>query len=329
MDVIRSGLDACPFGLTGYGFDHYIVGSPGNAVLALARYWLDNATVIAGVEERYPERCCQVRYEDLVQDPEAVMRDVYAFIGAGPAPGVAQTCFSGERERFGPADHKIWATSAISGDSVGRGESVPATLIPPPVTDSINELAARLGYLPVDAEWGTPGSPADPRVPDTIGSLARSAGPPADGMAAAWSGPLAYFLRSRLAGTDEQFASRWEPHAGEKFLVVSRAVTGGREAGWLVDIAARTVTADDGQADDAAWSVLGTPETWQAVTGGRLNLHMALRRCDVRYCSAGAESPLLSQTRIAMLADLLGLSSWTHAGPARQDTAPPVAATAR
>ena len=47
MDTIRSGLDACPLGLNGYGFDPYIAGSPGNAVLALARYWLDHATAIA------------------------------------------------------------------------------------------------------------------------------------------------------------------------------------------------------------------------------------------------------------------------------------------
>ncbi len=185
MDVIRSGLDACPWGLTGYGFDPYIVGSPGNAVLALARYWLDNATLINQVEQAQPRRCHRIRYEDLVEDPEDVMRGVYEFIGVRPAPGVAQACFSGDRERFGPADHKIWATSKISGDSVGRGESVPAGLILPPVTAAINELAAPLGYLPVDAGWGTPGRAADPRVPDTIRGRAVPAGSaPAPGSAA-------------------------------------------------------------------------------------------------------------------------------------------------
>jgi hypothetical protein len=59
------------------------------------------------------------------------MRAAYAFIGVPPAPGVARACFTSDRERFGPADHKIWATSEISGDSVGRGESVPAGLIAP------------------------------------------------------------------------------------------------------------------------------------------------------------------------------------------------------
>src|SRR5215831_19962202 len=37
MDVIASGIEACPWGLNGFGFDPYAAASPGNAVLALAR----------------------------------------------------------------------------------------------------------------------------------------------------------------------------------------------------------------------------------------------------------------------------------------------------
>jgi Sulfotransferase family len=336
MDVIRSGLDACPWGLSGYGFDQYIVGSPGNAVLALARYWLDNATQIAGAEQAHPERCHRVRYEDLVEDPEGVMARVYAFIGVGAAPGVARGCFSGERERFGPGDHKIWATSAVSAGSVGSGESVPAAMIPPQVTASINELAGTLGYLPVDAEWGTPGRPADPRVPGTVTIPALPATPPGSEPASG-SSPLRELLRSRLERLDGQFASRWDSCAADKFLVVSRIAAGGREARWLVDLAAQTITADDGPAsdddeqaddDDAAWSILGSPDAWQAVAAGQLNLHTALRRCDLRYCTTGEDSPLLTQTRVAMLTDLLGLSSWRQADPARRDTAAAAAAAA-
>jgi hypothetical protein len=32
MDVIASGIEACPWGLNGYGFDPYIASSPGNAL---------------------------------------------------------------------------------------------------------------------------------------------------------------------------------------------------------------------------------------------------------------------------------------------------------
>lgn len=323
MDVIRSGLDACPWGLNGYGFDQYIVGSPGNSVLALARYWLDNATLISKVEQEQPERCHRVRYEDLVTDPEEVMREVYAFLGVRPAPGVARACFSGDRERFGPADHKIWATSQITGDSVGRGESVPAGLILPHVTDAINELAATLGYLPIDADWGAPGRAADPRVPDTIHDLAApSGGGPAPG-----SGPLEECLRSRLESTDGRFASRWESCAAEKFLIVSRTATGGGETQWLVDVAARTITVEDGAAeseageDNVTWSILGAPQAWEAVLSGQLNLHAALRHNDLRYCPADTDSPVVGQTRITMLGDLLGLGAWAQADAALRDTA--------
>jgi protein-tyrosine sulfotransferase len=323
MDVIRSGLDACPWGLNGYGFDQYIVGSPGNAVLALARYWLDNATMIREVEKEHPGHCHRVRYEDLVADPEGVMREVYEFIGVGPAPGVAGACFSGERERFGPADHKIWATSQVSGDSVGRGESVPTGLIVPPVTAAINELAATLGYLPVDAGWGTPGRAADPRVPDTIrGPAALPGGGPAPGSEA-----LEQSLRSRLDAAGERFPGQWQTCAAGKFLIVSRTVTGGSETQWLVDAAARTITIeneadDDGtDDDDVTWSILGSPQAWQAVLTGQLNLQAALRHNDLRYCPAGTDSPVTSHARIAMLADLLGPGAWAQADAARPDTA--------
>jgi hypothetical protein len=318
MDVIRSGVDACPWGLNGYGFDQYIVGSPGNAVLALARYWLDNASVIHEVEKEKPDHCHRVRYEDLVEDPEGVMQEIYSFIGVQPAPGVAEACFSGDRERFGPADHKIWATSEISGDSVGRGESVPAGLIVPQVTEAINELAATLGYLPVDAEWGTPGRAADPRVPDTIrGRATSSAGGSAPGAQALEEG-----LRARLESTGERVAGQWEPCPDKKFLLVARTASGGAETQWLVDAAARTITmeaaedhtADDHEVDDqqnddddVTWSILGTPQTWDAVLTGQLNLQSALRHNELRYCPAGDDSPIVSQTRIEMLADLFGL----------------------
>lgn len=321
MDMIRSGLEACPFGLNGYGFDQYIGGSPGNAVLALARYWLDNATAIAAVEEAHPQMCHRVRYEDLVEDPEGVMREVYAFLGVGPAPGVAQACFSGERERFGPADFKIWATSSVNGDSVGRGESVPVGLIPPPIIGAINELAGKLGYLPVDAEWGTPGRPSDPRDPATVNgsAVAQSLLPGAASVPGADA--LEQWVRSRVESAGAQVARRWESCSAEKFALVSRIATGGSEAQWAVDIRSRSVVPDDGQDEGVTWSLLASPETWQAIRAGRVNLQSAMRRSDMRYCAADEDSPVLAQTRVAMFSDLLGLSSWQRAAAAPEPAA--------
>jgi hypothetical protein len=323
MDMIRSGLEACPFGLNGYGFDQYIAGSPGNAVLALARYWLENATAIAAVEEAHPQACHRVRYEDLVEDPERVMRDVYAFLGVGPAPGVALACFSGERERFGPGDHKIWATSSVSGDSVGRGESVPVGLILPPITAAINELTAKLGYRPVDEEWGSPGRPADPRDPATVNSSPPPPGLLPGAVPVPGSDALEQWLRSRVAIAGAQVARRWQSCAADRFVVVSRTVTGGSEAQWVVDIASLTVVPDDGLDEDVAWSLLAAPDTWEAVQDGRENLLSAMRRSEMRYCAAEDDSAVRTQTRVAMLSDLLGLSSWSVT-----DAVPDIAAAA-
>lgn len=137
-----------------------IADSPGNVVLALARYWHDAAHAIAAVEEKHPGRCHRVRYEDMVHDPERIAAAVFDFIGVERMPGIAQVVFSHEHERFGPADHKIWHTSKISSDSTGRSDSVPAGLIPPPILEAGNGLLDRLGYVRVDEKWGTADMPA-------------------------------------------------------------------------------------------------------------------------------------------------------------------------
>src|SRR5215831_19033681 len=181
MDVIASGAEACPWGLNGYGFEPYIAATPGNVVMALANFWADNVAVTLAAEERFPDQCFRLRYEDLVANPEAVMAELFAFLGVSPAPGISHVCFSGERERFGPADYKIWFTSGFSSESVGRGWSVPSGMIAPELLGMINELAGKLGYLAVDGEWGTTGPPADLRVPVAIASGRGDPAPPATG----------------------------------------------------------------------------------------------------------------------------------------------------
>ena len=64
MDVIASGIEASPWGLTSYGFEPYIGSPPNNNVAALARYWLDYTTSIVAAEEHFTDRCLPVRYEE-------------------------------------------------------------------------------------------------------------------------------------------------------------------------------------------------------------------------------------------------------------------------
>jgi hypothetical protein len=350
MDVVVSGMEACPWGLSGYGFDSYIATTPGNAVMALARFWLDNASATLAAEERFPERCLRVRYEDLVTDPEGTASGIFAFLEASPVPGISSTCFSADRERFGPADYKIWYTSEISSASLGRGWSVPAGMIAPQVLAAINELASKLGYMPVDEAWGTSAPPADLRVPITAElepSTAELAGPaPEPGLQP--EGPVsreAYSARnepetaieaeacdvleepgepvlSRMLGDALRegmeravlLPDRWRDHEGENFVAVWVPTDPRQPAEhWQIDLTKKAVTFVTRAAqENSDWDVVGSAEAWNQVIEGRLNISVAFRSCQIRYCDGDEDGggPLNSEARLDILADLLPITRW-------------------
>jgi hypothetical protein len=314
MDVIASGLEACPWGLNGYGFDPYIAATPGNAVMALASFWADSVRAALAAEAEFPDQCVRVRYEDLVTDPEATTAGLFEFLGAAGAPGISQACFSAERERFGPADYKIWHTGQISANSVGRGWSVPVGMIAPQLLEAINEMTATLGYLPVDGDWGTTGPPVDLRVAATAvqsGPGTSECGQPGTEAQSAW---LASQLRAGLAAMGAPARPRWGQHGSERFVAV--AVTGDPACPaeyWLVDLGEASVTKVGKQAqEDSDWDMVGTLEAWSKVIDHQLNLSVALRNCQLRYCDNGGTSPLAADARIGIVGQLLGLASWTR-----------------
>jgi hypothetical protein len=323
MDVISSGLEACPWGLNGYGFDMYIAGSPGNAVMAMARYWDDMAHAIAAVEEKDPARCHRVRYEDMVRDPERVAAGIFDFIGIGQVPGIARAVFAHEHERFGPADHKIWHTGEISSDSVGRSAAVPIGLIPPPILESINELAGQLGYIPIDEQWGTADMPASLLAPDEEnGQAPGPARAPAQGAPPAEAAVLADRLAAGLARIDGAFAGRWQARMAENFTVAIRQPHSDSPVSWQVDLASGALVGDappagagrdagDDEDTEADWGVVGTAQAWVELLAGRLNMSAALRRNELRYCDFGENDFFVSEDRIALLATLLGLPAMT------------------
>jgi hypothetical protein len=326
MDVIASGIEACPWGLVSYGFEPYIAASPGNMVLALARFWADNTEAILAVEEKFPGSCHRVRYEDLVSDPEHAAGQIFGFLGVPPAPGITGRCFTADRERSGPADYKIWHTSSISTSSVGRGWFIPAAQMAAPVLDQVNALAGKLGYLQIDGQWGTTAVPGDMRVTD--GEQAGAA----PGESAAQQGTAADIergailvgerLRAGLAGLDDRFLHRWATCVTAPFGVVITPRGGAAgESGWRVDLATRTITrraqTDD---SDTEWDIIGSAAAWEGLLDGSVNLGVALRRHDLRYCDTG-DPEAAAQARVDMLADFLGLASWRQT-PAPVKTAP-------
>jgi hypothetical protein len=317
MDMIASGMEACPWGLNGYGFDPYISATPGNAVLALANFWADNTRATLSAEERFPDRCYRLRYEDLVTDPEGIAAGLFEFLGVDMVPGITDQCFSAERERFGPADYKIWSTSRISSGSIARGWSIPAGMIPPPVLAAVNELTEKLGYMPVDGEWGTTEPPADLRKsPEQEETQPEETGPaqeaaPAPAPDPVFSLRLADRLRAGL--TSIEFTTRQETHKNETIVAVAVAKDSTHPTEyWLVDLAAGSVTptTQDAQ-DESDWDVIAGIDAWEQVMDGSLNYYVALRSCQLRYCDNDeTTTPLAAETRIGLLGNLLQLTAW-------------------
>lgn len=318
MDVIASGLECCPFGLNGYGFDPYIATTPGNAILALARFWVDSVTETLAAEEKFPNQCIRVRYEDLATDPEGTAAEIFTFLGAAFVPGISSECFSAERERFGPGDHKIWYTSEISSDSIGRGWSIPTGLIWPQVLATMNDLSARLHYMAVDDDWGASEPPADLRLP--VSDAGSKAEEPARTIARVMSAATPEPLHSTLLGARLQQSlnqasietiARWEPHVKESMVAVSIPTDPHQSSEyWLVDLKNRSVCPTGKEAqEDSNWDVVGSATAWEQVLAGRLNLSVALRSCQLRYCDSDQfGGPLAADKRIAILAYLLGLA---------------------
>jgi sulfotransferase family protein len=321
MDVIASAIEACPYGLSGYGYDPYIAASPGNSVLAVARCWLEMTAEIMSVEENFGEHCLRLRYEDLVSDPEKVMDGVLAFLGVSPAVGIAAQCFLSEPERLGMADYKIWHTNRISSDSVGRGWSIPPGMISAPILGGINDLSGRLGYISINpANWGIGPGPRELRSADSGRAAALvSAGTSRE--VSEMAALLGQKVQAGLDRLDGATPPKWLAVAPDMVVmsVVPDPQEHGDSAELLVNVSARTVETFESATVAAArtpdsCTLAGPAAVWRQVMAVEVNLGVAMRLNQIRF-SGSIQDWRVGELTVAMISDLLGLASW-HVVPA-------------
>ncbi len=320
MDFMRSSLEACPWGLSGYGFEPYVATSPGNSVDALARYWMDHTVGIMKAAELQSESCHVVRYEDLADAPEEVTARLFEFLEVSPQPGITSRCFSSDRDRTGPSDYKIWFTAEVHSSSIGRGDAIPATQIQPGLRDAMNGVLDRLGYVRVGPAWGTPGSPSDPRVAGTAPPSEHRGTTARDSIS---DREIAARLRARaqmgVESIDDDFRRRWSPFAGGPAALVLRA-GGSAEAHYVIDIERGDLRGDDDDDNSFVWCIVGAPEVWHEVLSGEMNLAVASRQGTLRYCGPMETDRQAIDRRMLMISELLALSRRTSPGPAQVAT---------
>lgn len=332
MDVIASGVEICPWGLSRFGFDQFVAQFPGNSVAAIGSYWLACTQANLAFAETHPGSCHRVRYEDLVTAPEETAAAIFSFLGAAPAPGITVTAFATPHDSDGPGDEKIWFTSGVTGDSAGRGVNVPAAALPPPLRQLINETLAKLDYRTVEVDWNAVTGPVDPRsdARTTTGKIATADDialgeegmPGGDGEVQRTVQAIATRIATRSQADLDAIAAHWPVVAGTTVRIMVQGVTGDhQEIRWHFPAAAHgsvNGTANAGsdvaraernsEASRQIPSIIAAPATWQSLLDGRSNFVTEITASRLR-CVNPRDFHRLRSDEVHATAALLGLAT--------------------
>lgn len=263
MDVIASGVEACPWGLHRFGFDSFAAQHAGNSVAAVGSYWLTTVRSIMAFEESHSDVCHRVRYEDLVTTPEETAAEIFSFIGEEPVADIARVCLQTPHEGNGPGDEKIWFTGAITADSVARGVRVPVAALVQEVRHDVNEVLRDLGYLTVDDEWNALVGRVDMRA-DAASRVRPGSSGEADAAIRAIGGRLC----SRSANELADACAIWPAVVGQTISIIAESDDGGHaELRWVFG---------DRPADEPVCTIIADPATWQALLDRETNLVVEL-----------------------------------------------------
>lgn len=117
---------------------------------AYARAWVDTATAIEDLAQAESDDALSIRYERLTEDPEAVLREVLAFVDEPWDDGIVERAL-GSSENVGFGDWKTYARAKVDTRSVQRWKSLPAAT-QSMLAEVCNPTLRRLGYDAVATE---------------------------------------------------------------------------------------------------------------------------------------------------------------------------------
>ncbi len=99
--LFRHGLDAaCSIAeMPNRDLEPYVEACQGDRYAAAARYWSAQCEKMLAFKARHPERCLELRYEELTSEPEARVPEIFEFLGEAWEPAVL---------RFHEQSHDTW-----------------------------------------------------------------------------------------------------------------------------------------------------------------------------------------------------------------------------
>ncbi len=320
MDVIASGVEICPWGVSRFGFDPYVAQFPGNSVAAIGSYWIACTRANLAFAEAHPASCHKIRYEDLVTAPEETVAAMFSFLGADYVPGSAEACLRMPHDSHGPGDGKIWFTGAIKDDSAGRGVIVPADALLLPLRNEMNNILTQLNYRTVDESWNNAVGRVDPRADSPVPATAAATGE-ASGVLRECVMAIGSRLDSRRSTSMREILASWPSVAGATIRLVVQSDDGDTaEVSWQFDDddakrgepPARTHNGDHSHrhanGPDQSITVVASPGSWLSLLAGRANLITEMTTSRMRFISAD-DAHLLRADEVHVVANLLGLDN--------------------
>lgn len=151
LDVACSLKDLCETnGVYLSELHEYIKRHP-RPLEAFCHVWVDVTRAMQAFVKRHPENALLIRYEDLVANPEPVLRQIAEFAGVSWTPAWVEQALSRSGD-IGLGDWKTYSKSSVDSQSVGRWRSLSAHTV---------SLMARI-CNPTLESCGYPAAPIQP-----------------------------------------------------------------------------------------------------------------------------------------------------------------------
>jgi len=126
---------------------HNYVREESRPLDAFARAWADVSKNLVAFSGRHPQNTCQIRYEDLVAEPETTLREVFDFANLAWEDGLLDRALN-SKNVDGIGDWKSFQRASIDGNSVNRWQDLPDSTVRrlAPIVDPVLKLC---GYEPI------------------------------------------------------------------------------------------------------------------------------------------------------------------------------------
>ncbi len=144
LDVVHSLLELFRFGFPGR-YTQVVARSPDNLVDAMIDSWNGATRALLDFESSHAAQCVRLRYEDFVAGPVTAAGRMFAFLRLPFSPRMLDEVFASPHDP-GPGDIKIQFTSSILQSRVGKGSTIPRSLISDGRLAEMNALHKALGY---------------------------------------------------------------------------------------------------------------------------------------------------------------------------------------